>query len=229
VVVESNEALPVARVCRYLVDANDVRRKWADRSGEFSPEYYAYYGPNETSESIRRRFERYLDSTAAILELGCGPGRHLSHLYEHGFENLFGIDINDDSFEVMREVYPDLAAAGTFYADAIERVVEEFEDRQFDAIYSIETLQHIHPDDEWVFEALARTTSDLLVTVENEGDQSVPPSERGVNDHEYDFPLYYRDWEQVFTQFGFDQVESVRGERDTLRVFRRSSPSHRSP
>ncbi|ELZ90395.1 hypothetical protein C440_16991 [Haloferax mucosum ATCC BAA-1512] len=225
------------------MDANDVRRKWEDRSGEFSPEYYAYYGPNEVSESVRRHFERLLDPTDAIVELGCGPGRHLSHLHAHGFENLAGVDINADSFEVMADAYPDLAAAGTFYADAIEDVVTEFDDGEYDASFSIETLQHIHPDDEWVFEELARCTSDLLITVENEGrpgsnggtdsdsgqshdgsqtDAEVGGSVTGVNDAEYDFPLYYRNWESVFTQFGFVQVECERGERDTLRVFRRS-------
>ncbi|KTG30396.1 class I SAM-dependent methyltransferase [Haloferax profundi] len=204
------------------MDANDVRRAWEDRSGEFSPEYYAYYGPNDTSESIRRVFDQYLTRESAILELGCGPGRHLSHLHDHGFEHLYGVDINDESFEVMGEAYPSLAADGTFYADAIENLVGEFDDGQFDATFSIETLQHIHPDDEWVFEELARSTSDLLVTVENEGDESVPPSERGVNDDEYDFPLYYRDWKRVFTQFGFVQCEVERSEHDTLRVFRRA-------
>ncbi|KAB1187447.1 MULTISPECIES: bifunctional 2-polyprenyl-6-hydroxyphenol methylase/3-demethylubiquinol 3-O-methyltransferase UbiG [Haloferax] len=204
------------------MDANDVRRTWADRSGEFSPEYYAYYGPNETSESLVRLFERVLDPTARILELGCGPGRHLSHLRDHGFENLHGIDINEESFEVMAEAYPDLADEGTFYADAIEHTVTEFEDGYFDVLYSIETLQHIHPDDEWVFEELARVTSEYVVTVENEGDDSQPPSERGVNESEYDFPLYYRDWRAVFTSFGFTEVESKSEDRDTLRVFRRT-------
>ncbi|AFK19780.1 class I SAM-dependent methyltransferase [Haloferax mediterranei ATCC 33500] len=203
------------------MDANDVRRKWEGRSGEFSPEYYAYYGPNEASESIRRLFERFLDPTAVILELGCGPGRHLSHLHEHGFENLAGVDINADSFEVMADTYPDLAADGTFYADAIENIVTEFDDEQFDASYSIETLQHIHPDDEWVFEELARCTSDVLITVENEGDEHQSTDGRSVNDTQYDFPLYYRNWRDIFTQYGFVQVESERGEHDTLRVFRR--------
>ncbi|MFB6178072.1 MAG: class I SAM-dependent methyltransferase, partial [Halobaculum sp.] len=35
------------------MNSDEVRRRWADRSGEFSPEYYAYYGPNATSETIR--------------------------------------------------------------------------------------------------------------------------------------------------------------------------------
>ncbi|ELZ82251.1 hypothetical protein C455_03549 [Haloferax larsenii JCM 13917] len=200
---------------------NDVRRQWADRSGEFSPEYYAYYGPNETSEAIHQILDDAIDPSASVLELGCGSGRHLSHLRDNGFESVYGIDINDDSFEVMREAYPELAASGTFYAAAIEDVVEEFDDGQFDVVYSIETLQHIHPDDAWVFEELARCTNDLLVTVENEGADDDQSNGSDVNDTQYDFPLYYRDWNDIFTQFGFSQRDVARDDPDTLRVFER--------
>ncbi|WP_129114551.1 class I SAM-dependent methyltransferase [Halegenticoccus tardaugens] len=204
------------------MDPDDVRRQWTERSGEFSPAYYAYYGPNETSESIRGLLERYVGADAAILELGCGSGRHLSHLHEHGFENLNGVDINEDAFEVMEDVYPDLAARGTFHADAIENVVASFDDGRFDAIFSVETLQHLHPDDERVFEELSRIVDDLLITVENEGgDERAVQTEPAVNDVEYDFPLYYRNWKRVFAEVGFTEIESERGERDTLRVLRR--------
>ncbi|WP_101295467.1 class I SAM-dependent methyltransferase [Halegenticoccus soli] len=208
------------------MDPNEVRRQWEERSGEFSPEYYAYYGQNETSESIRRILERRVGPDAAVLELGCGPGRHLSCLHEHGFSNLSGVDINDRAFEVMEDTYPDLAARGTFYADAIEDVVDTFDDRHFDAIFSVETLQHIHPDDGWIFEELARITDELLVTVENEGDEHRRPSEPAVNYIDGDFPLYYRNWGRVFAALGFVEVETERGERDTLRAFR--SPEERA-
>ena len=199
------------------MDSNEVRRQWADRSGEYSPEYYAYYGPDETSETIRAIFEEHLDSDARVLELGCSSGRHLAHLSEHGFENLAGIEINAEAFETMDDTYPDLAAEGTFYCDAIENVVEEFPDDRFDAVFSVETLQHIHPDADWVFAELARITADLLVTVENEGDEGDDADVNYVHD---DFPLYYRDWNQVFTELGFEQIDAQAGERDTVRVFR---------
>jgi SAM-dependent methyltransferase len=198
------------------VDSNDVRRQWADRSGEYSPEYYAYYGPDETSESIRAILASHLGRDARVLELGCSSGRHLAHLHDHGFENLSGIEINADAFETMDETYPDLAAAGTFYCDAIEDVITEFPDDRFDAVFSVETLQHLHPDADWVFDELARVTSALLVTVENEGDEG----DGDVNYVRDDFPLYYRDWERVFTDRGFDQIDVEHGDRDTVRTFR---------
>lgn len=203
------------------VDQNEVRRQWAERSGEFSPEYYAYYGPNETSEAVRRLLDRFVDRDARILELGCSSGRHLEHLFGHGYENLAGIEVNPAAFDVMERTYPDLAAHGTFYLDAIEDVVGEFESGQFDAVYSVETLQHIHPDAEWLFEDLARITSDLLLTVENEGDSDrTRATEPAVNYVNGEFPLYYRDWNRIFTELGLVEVDATWGERDTVRAFR---------
>ena len=209
------------------MEPDEIRRQWAERSGEFSPDYYAYYGPDGRSDRILDLLGRYLDRSASVLELGCSSGRHLSHLYDHGFEDLSGIDVNAEAFEVMASAYPDLADAGTFYASTIEDVVGDFEDDRFDAVYSVQTLQHVHPDAAWVFEELVRITDDLLVTVEVEresGDEEASPDEptgdpevNYVND---EVPLYYRDWGRVFTDLGLVEVEREEVGRDTVRVFR---------
>lgn len=197
------------------MNPTEVQRQWAERSGEYSPDYYAYYGPNETSDLLRRAFDSLSDPQPTVLELGCSSGRHLAHLHEHGYRDLSGIEINDEAIDVMAETYPELAEEGTFYVDAIEEVLPEFEDDRFDAVYSVETLQHIHPDNEWVFAEIARITDDLLVTVENEGD-----GEETVNYVNDEFPLYYRNWRAVFGEYGFDEIDSPSVERDTFRVFR---------
>ena len=204
------------------MDSNEVRRQWAERSGEYSPEYYAYYGPDERSESVLDLLDRFVHRDARILELGCSSGRHLSHLRDHGFEDLAGIEVNGDAFDVMEDAYPDLAADGTFYVDAIEDVVRDFDDGAFDAVYSVETLQHIHPDAEWVFEELARITDDLVVTVENEGGDDSESGDPEVNYVREDVPLYYRDWNRVFTDLGLVEVAAESRKRDTVRAFRRA-------
>jgi SAM-dependent methyltransferase len=263
------------------VNSEEVLQEWADRSGEYSPDYYAYYGPNETSEQLRARLDALVGTDAALLELGCSSGRHLAHLHDHGYDEIRGVDINDEAFDVMADAYPDLFAAGTFHADAIESAVREFSDGQFDAVYSVETLQHIHPDNDWVFDEIARITDDLVVTVENEGGQNSgdadeerdteereadekreadeerdageeydadedydangshdmdggtdADAERGVNYVNDEFPLYYRDWQQVFTERGFEEVAVESLDRDTLRTFRLASdrsPNRRNP
>jgi SAM-dependent methyltransferase len=203
------------------MDPEDNREGWAERSGEFSPSYYARIGPNEVSETLADVLDYYASEDAAVLEVGCGSGRHLDHLRASGFGNLAGLDINDESFAVMAERYPDLAATGTFHVGALEELLPEFEDDAFDVVYSVETLQHVHPDDAWVFEELLRVTDDLLVTAENEGNS--PRRGRGeaavsyVND---EFPLYHRDWKAVFTDLGAAQLLCEPTSRDTVRAFR---------
>jgi len=203
------------------MDPEDVRRDWAERSGKYSPEYYADIGPNEVSETLADVFGHYLQDDAAILEVGCGSGRHLERLRRQGYENLTGIDINADAFDVMADRYPRLAETGEFQAGAVEDLVGEFDDAAFDAVYTVETLQHIHPEDTWVFEELTRITGDLLVTAENEGNS--PERGRGdtaVSHVDDEFPLYHRNWKAVFSELGLAQLLREPTDRDTIRVFR---------
>jgi 2-polyprenyl-3-methyl-5-hydroxy-6-metoxy-1,4-benzoquinol methylase len=196
------------------VDDNDIRQEWAERSGEYSPEYYAHYGPDETSDRVVAAVERHVGTDARVLEVGCSAGRHLAALHEAGFESLTGVDVNADALDVLAETYPALARTGTFHAGAVEEFVTGVDDDAFDVVFSVETLQHIPPDNEWVFDELSRVTSDLLVVVENEGRE--PGTVEYVDE---DVPLFYRDWQSVFTDRGLLERESTTGKRDTLRVF----------
>jgi SAM-dependent methyltransferase len=222
------------------VNPDEVRRRWADWSGEFSPAYYAYRGPNATSEAVHAALERFLDGTGepSVLELGCGSGRHLEYLHERGYRNLTGVDLNGDALEVMADSYPELADAVTFHHGAIEEVIGGFDTDGFDAVFSVETLQHVHPEADRVFDELARVTADLLVTAEIErpvqengdGDEDgngdgregrIDGAGPGVNYVRGEVPLYYRDWGEVFGDRGFLEVETDRRDRDTVRTFRR--------
>lgn len=203
------------------MDSTEVRRSWAERSGEYSPAYYAYYGPDERSEAVREVLARRVGRDASVLEVGCSSGRHLSHLHDDGFRALAGVEVNADAVDVMAETYPDLADSATVHHDAVEDVVGEFADGRFDAVYSVETLQHIHPDAAWVFAELARVADDLLVTVENEGGSDRPQgTDARVHYVSEDVPLYHRNWRDVFTDHGLVEVETRDGDRDTLRAFR---------
>lgn len=201
--------------------ADDVRREWADRSGEYSPAYYAYRGPDETSEAVRAVLGEHCSTDASVMELGCGPGRHLAHLHDAGFSALSGLDVNSEAFDVLAEEYPELWSAGEFVCAAIESAVPEYADDQFDAVYSVETLQHVHPDEAWVFAEIVRITDELLVIVENEGDgDDGSDDDPDVNYVREDIPLYYRDWETVFGDLGCEQLRVESRGRDTMRVFR---------
>jgi len=205
------------------VDPDTVRREWADRTGTYSPEFYAHLGPNKTSEALRTTLSERVGTDASVLELGCSSGRHLAHLAEAGFSDLHGVEVNADAFDVMAEVFPDLHARGEFYHDTIETVLPTFDDGAFDAVFSVETLQHVHPESEWVFGDVARVTGDTLVTVENEegAEGADVDDDADVNYVDGEFPLYYRNWGRVFTERGMVEVAAgAEGERDIRRVFR---------
>ncbi|MFW5911669.1 MAG: class I SAM-dependent methyltransferase [Halolamina sp.] len=206
------------------MNPEDVRDEWAERTGEFSPTYYAHKGPNGASESVRELLSHFLDREARVLEIGCSSGRHLAHLHDGGFEDLHGIEINADAIDVLRETYPDLAVDAEFHVGDAGEILPEFDDGAFDAVYTVETLQHIHPEEaDAVFDEVARVTDDLLITVENESARGAGAREDAavsyVND---EFPLYHRGWKVVFEDRGFAQLLSESSERrDRLRLFRR--------
>lgn len=202
------------------MDAPTNRQGWAERSGEFSPTYYAHLGPNKVSRSLLTVLEHFADENASILEVGCSAGRHLAYLQENGYETLSGVDINDASFTVMAEAFPELAETGTFHTGSIETVVPTFPSGAFDIVYSVETLQHVHSDDTWVFEELVRVAGELLVTVEKD---VAEPDQDGsaervsfIND---EFPLYRRDWRRIFTELGLDHRLEKPDKRNTIHVF----------
>lgn len=203
-----------------LMDSTAIRRQWAERSGDYDPAFYAEMGPDAGTEALLAVLDDHVGQDAAILELGCSAGRHLAFLHDHGYENLHGVEINADALDVMERTQPDLAADGTFYLDAIERVVPAFADGRFDVVYSVETLELVHPDSEWVFEELARITDDLLVTVENEGEAGERSVEFAVEDVD-GFPIYYRKYRPIFTDLGFEELAAERIEMDTFRVFQK--------
>ncbi|WP_256300891.1 class I SAM-dependent methyltransferase [Haloarchaeobius salinus] len=196
------------------MDSNDVRREWADRSGEYSPRYYAHRGSDEATELLAETLTERVGRDASVLELGCSSGRHLAALADAGFTDLTGIDVNADALDVLAETYEELAATGTFHVAAIEEFLPELADDAFDAVFTVETLQHVHPDEAWVFAEVARVTGSLLVVVENEGEE--PGTTREVGEG---IPLFYRDWNETFTAHGLREVDSGTTKRDTVHVF----------
>ena len=211
---------------RSTVNADEVRRGWETRSTRYSPGYYAYYGPNETSEAVRETLDGLIEPDEAVLEVGCSAGRHLQHLRTAGYSNLHGVDINEEAYEVMAAEYPDLADAVTFHRADIADAVRGFDDGAFGAVFSVRTLQHVHPDDAGAFAELARV-ADVVVTVEREtpGEDVATETDGDGTVLSYvdgDVPLYYRDWAAILAGAGMTQVTSRPVGGDTLRAFHRA-------
>lgn len=89
---------------------------------------------------ILKDFES-IDKEAKILEVGCNVGRNLHVLHQNGFKNLYGIDIQSQAIEKLKERVPNVNAQ---VSSALEL---PFRDSFFDVVYTAGVLIHISPDD----------------------------------------------------------------------------------
>ena len=129
---------------------------------------------------------------SGILEIGCNVGRNLHFLQDAGFTKLTGIELNASAVEMLKTSYPDLAAKATIINRPIEEVIHDFKDRQFDLVFTMAVLEHIHFDSEWIFAEITRITH-TLVTIEDE--------------YEISWRHFPRKYKQIFESLGMRQIE----------------------
>ena len=77
--------------------------------GQF--EYWNRIGPSKTfGHPVNfERLEQWLSPDSRILDLGCGYGRALGLLFDHGYHNLIGFDPAPAMIVMARERFPALA------------------------------------------------------------------------------------------------------------------------
>lgn len=97
---------------------------------------------NFTTPFQFKAFSKLVDQDAAILDVGCGYGRTLNELYQHGYHNLTGIDFSQGMIERGHKEYP--------YLDL--RVKSDasiaFPDQSFDAVILFAVLTCIIKNEE---------------------------------------------------------------------------------
>ena len=108
------------------------------------------------------------DTNSKILEIGCNVGRNLKHLHDAGYRNLHAIEISERAIELFRETYPEVADATTIHNAPIEQVINTFQDGEFDLVFTMAVLEHIHTSSEWIFPEMVRITNRTLLTIEDE-------------------------------------------------------------
>ncbi len=98
-----------------LNDHKSKPDRWASYYADFDMEaYLATLDYDDVTLFLDRAVEG-LHPEAAILDVGCGSGRHLVHLARRGFKNLSGIDLSDFGIRNLRQHLPQ---ARTMVADA---------------------------------------------------------------------------------------------------------------
>ncbi len=192
----------------------DKLHRFYERSSAGSPA--AFLSGEARSLLLVELIRRYSNPRSNIIEIGCNVGRNLNYLYHAGFRRLEGVEINKSAVEMLRSSYPDMAAETLIHTGPVEEVITDFAQGEFDVVFTMTVLMHIHPDSEWIFREMVRVTRDLLITIENE--------------HGLSWNHFPRNYRKVFESLGLRQLEEVRctdieglGSDFFARVFRKET------
>jgi 2-polyprenyl-3-methyl-5-hydroxy-6-metoxy-1,4-benzoquinol methylase len=133
-------------------------------------------------------------ATKNVLEIGCNIGRNLNAFERAGFHRLSAIEINAEAIELLKQHFPNVGKAAQIYVGPVEEAIKTYDAGQFDLVYTMAVLEHIHRDSEWIFTEMVRITRHLIITIEDE---------RGFSERH--FPRCY---DKIFTELGMTEIES---------------------
>lgn len=135
-----------------------------------------------------------LSKKAKILEVGCNVGRNLNFLFEKGYRNLYGIEINKKAVSLMRKFYPKLAKKAHIIGKPTEEAIFEFKDNYFDLIFTMASLMHHHPSSDFILKEIYKKSKKYILTIEDE-----------TNDKPLQFA---RNYKKIFESLGMKEITS---------------------
>lgn len=149
---------------------------------------------------------RAASSTSPILDLGCNVGRHLHALWERGFRNLHGVDIQHSALALMEQVFPQMMTSVTVSQGTFQDYLPGVADRAFDISFTHGATVELVPPSFPICRELARVTRGAVILL------------IGENAH-----YYPRLWEAEFLRAGFILTKLLRpataGSQSSLLVF----------
>ena len=99
---------------------------------------------------------------SSVIDIGCGPGTHLSLLEEKGFVNLYGIDASTNMIRLADESNQ---KEGIFLQADAERL--PFRDDCFDIVMCLGTLEHLDNADKALSEMVRISKNKVFINVPN--------------------------------------------------------------
>ncbi len=132
---------------------------------------------------------RSLSSDSPIMDLGCGTGRTMNYLFEHGYKNLTGIDISNTAFQFMSKHFPECYKNSKTYLGDLPDTLGKFPDKSFDLVYARGLLNSVPPEDNNILNEMARLSRKFILI-------------QGTNDWE----LFPRDIEKMMGKLGWCMI-----------------------
>ncbi len=91
--------------------------------------------------------ERYTGKDASVLDLCCNSGRNLVELWNRGYRDLQGVDINANAIAFSKTYAPHIQADAKLLASPLETFFPKVADKRFDVAISRGTsIEFIAPD-----------------------------------------------------------------------------------
>jgi SAM-dependent methyltransferase len=169
-----------------------------------------YHVSNQNSVFIASLIEDYKSQPSpSILEIGGNAGRHLSHLYTEGHERLNTIEMNPAAIDLYTDQHPQAAEATDVFVGRAQSEIRQFDDDEFDIVYTNAVIQHI-PEPEVLLTEIARIASDTVIFVEIESVNDELESKPGLIFRNYD-TLFSHDYQTPLASNGYEEVLTIPG------------------
>jgi SAM-dependent methyltransferase len=128
--------------CTRLAEGNEQDSTYYDQMYQETTDYSRHYTGSRYYFLwcvIVDRMKR--EGTKAVLDIGCGPGQFASLLRDQGIPRYCGIDLSPEAIRMANTVCPEckFVAASVFDSDLLEN-------HDYDAVVSLEFLEHVHED-----------------------------------------------------------------------------------
>ena len=169
----------------------DLFRYWKQPwDGKNFPE--SYLEGEEKSQLLVKMVKNYSDFNPKILEIGCNVGRNLNCLFRAGFRKLYGVELSGKALLLLKKYYPEMVPYVKIQNLPIEEAIRNFKNNEFDIVFTMAVLEHIHTDSEWIFPEITRITKKILITIEDE--------------HGLSWRHFPRNYKDIFESFGMEQI-----------------------
>ena len=146
----------------------DFWRKTSSKSSieDNSPSHYLK--GQERSIVLLELIKEHLLYKDIILEIGCNVGRNLNALYQTGYKNLYGIELNKEAIQLMKKVFPAIYNKDRIINSSIEDTIKTFSDNSFDLTFTMAVFEHIHYESDFIFDEVMRISKKYILTIEDE-------------------------------------------------------------
>jgi len=149
--------------------------------------YSKHYGISRT-EIYKEFLDDLLPKDSKILEIGCNIGIQLNLLQKLGYNNLWGIDLQEYALDIGRKQYKGLNLCCASVYDL------PFKDNYFDLIFTNGLLIHIHPNNlKFAIQEMYRVSNKYLLSWEYYNDIII-----NVDYHGYSEVLWKANYPQLF-------------------------------